>query len=251
MRVFSVSSQKGGTAKTTTAAAVAAGAAMRGYKALCIDLDPQGSLTYIMGADGDAEGSYQLIKGSGAAVQHCNGVDVIPASLDLAGIDMELSTKAGRDFILREALEPIKKDYDIIVLDTAPQLGTLLINALTASTEVIIPVQADVFALQGIYQLLDTIRQVQKFTNKELKIAGVLLTRYTSRTVISRDLTESIQAKCDSFNIPLLKTAIREGVAIKEAQLMRQSIYDYAADSNATKDYIALLNELEIREGTA
>lgn len=246
MRIFSISSQKGGTAKTTTAAAMAAGAAMRGQKALVIDLDPQGSLTYIMGADGDAQGSYELLKEGKAAVQACNGVDVIPASLNLAGIDVELSQKPGRDFILREALEPIKEKYSYIILDTAPQLGTLLINALTASTDVIIPVQADVFALQGIYQLLDTIAQVQRYTNKDLQIAGVLLTRYNTRTVISRDLTESIQEKCDSFNIPLLKTAIREGVAIKEAQLMRQSIYDYAADSNATKDYITLLEELGI-----
>ena len=147
---------------------------------------------------------------------------------------------------MREALEPIKEKYSYIILDTAPQLGTLLINALTASTDVIIPVQADVFALQGIYQLLDTIAQVQRYTNKDLQIAGVLLQRYNTRTVISRDLTESIQEKCDSFNIPLLKTAIREGVAIKEAQLMRQSIYEYAADSNATKDYITLLEELGI-----
>lgn len=246
MRIFSISSQKGGTAKTTTAAAMAAGAAMRGQKALVIDLDPQGSLTYIMGADGNAQGSYELLKEGRAAVQACNGVDVIPASLNLAGIDVELSQKPGRDFILREALEPIKEKYSYIILDTAPQLGTLLINALTASTDVIIPVQADVFALQGIYQLLDTIAQVQRYTNKDLQIAGVLLTRYNTRTVISRDLTESIQEKCDSFNIPLLKTAIREGVAIKEAQLMRQSIYDYAADSNATKDYIKLLEELGI-----
>ena len=246
MRIFSISSQKGGTAKTTTAAAMAAGAAMRGQKALVIDLDPQGSLTYIMGADGDAQGSYELLKEGKAAVQACNGVDVIPASLNLAGIDVELSQKPGRDFILREALEPIKEKYSYIILDTAPQLGTLLINALTASTDVIIPVQADVFALQGIYQLLDTIAQVQRYTNKDLQIAGVLLTRYNTRTVISRDLTESIQEKCDSFNIPLLKTAIREGVAIKEAQLMRQSIYEYAADSNATKDYITLLEELGI-----
>lgn len=246
MRIFSISSQKGGTAKTTTAAAMAAGAAMRGQKALVIDLDPQGSLTYIMGADGDAQGSYELLKEGKVAVQACNGVDVIPASLNLAGIDVELSQKPGRDFILREALEPIKEKYSYIILDTAPQLGTLLINALTASTDVIIPVQADVFALQGIYQLLDTIAQVQRYTNKDLQIAGVLLTRYNTRTVISRDLTESIQEKCDSFNIPLLKTAIREGVAIKEAQLMRQSIYEYAADSNATKDYIKLLEELGI-----
>ena len=248
MRIISVSNQKGGVAKTSTAAAIAQGAIKRGKNALCVDLDPQGSLTTICRADGTKKGSYDLLKGADAAplIQHIPCMpDMIPASLQLAGADAELSSRAGRDFLLQAALKPLK-EYDLIVIDTPPTLGTLLVNSLTAAHEVIIPLQADTFALQSIYQLADTIKQVQQYCNPGLTIRGALLTKYSPRTVLARDLRDTIAEKCAELGIPMLTTAIREGVAVKEAQTMRENLFDYAPRSNPAKDYEALLNELEV-----
>lgn len=248
-RVISISNQKGGVAKTSTAASIAQGAIKRGRKVLCIDLDPQGSLTHINRADGTKRGSYDLLKGTEAAqtIQHLPGMpDTIPASLQLAGADAEFSSKPGRDFLLQAAIEPLKGNYDLIVIDTPPTLGTLLINSLTAATEVIIPLQADTFALQSVYQLADTIQQVKMYCNSSLRITGALLTKYSPRTVLARDLREAVKVKCEALGIPMLKTAIREGVAIKEAQTMRESLFDYAPRSNPAKDYMTLLDEMEV-----
>jgi chromosome partitioning protein len=251
MRIISVSSQKGGTGKTTTAAAIATGAAKAGLRALLIDLDPQGSLTLIARADGNAAGSYELLKGAAAVrvIQRREGwPDIIPASLQLAGADAELSGKPGRDFFLQEALEPIKDRYDLVAIDTAPTLGTLLINSLTAATEVVIPVQADTFALQSVYQLMDTIQQVQRHCNKALTVSGVLVTRYSNRAVLSRDLLEALQKKCCDMGVPVFQTKIREGIAAKEAQTLRLPLFDYAPKSNPATDYRQLLAEMKITE---
>lgn len=250
MTIFAVSSQKGGTGKTTTAAAIATAALHAGQKALAVDLDPQGSLTHILRGNGNAPGSYEVMRGTPAAsvIQRREGFpDLIPASLQLAGADAENSNKPGRDFLLQGALEPVRGLYDLIVIDTPPTLGTLLVNALTASNGVIIPVQADTFAMQSVYQLTDTIKQVQQYCNKGLTISGVLVTRYSSRTVLARDLKESLESKCAALGVHVFKTPIREGVAVKEAHTLQQSLFEYAPRSNPAQDYMQLMAELKER----
>lgn len=250
MTVFAVSSQKGGTGKTSTAAAIATAAHHAGQKALAVDLDPQGSLTHILRGNGNAPGSYEILRGTPAAsvIQRREGFpDLIPASLQLAGADAENSNRPGRDFLLQGALEPVRGLYDIIVIDTPPTLGTLLVNALTASDGVIIPVQADTFAMQSVYQLTDTIKQVQQYCNKSLTISGVLVTRYSSRTVLARDLKESLESKCSALGVHVFKTPIREGVAIKEAHTLQESLFEYAPRSNPAQDYMQLMAELKER----
>ena len=246
MRVICIASQKGGTGKTTTAAAIGQAAARQGQHVLVIDLDAQGSLTVITGARGAAPGSYDLMKGRDPAdlIQHIPGQpDIIPGSLKLAGADAELAARPGRDFLLQRSLQPLK-GYDLVLIDCPPTLGTLLVNGLTAATDVIIPLQADTFAVQNLFQIRDTITQVQQYCNPDLRITGALLTRYSPRTVLARDLRDAIAAQCTALDIPLLKTYIRDGVALKEAQTLKQNLFDYAPRSNPAKDYMQLYKEI-------
>lgn len=249
MRIISVANQKGGTAKTSTAHALVTGAAYKRKSSLAIDFDPQGNLSFIMGADANRAGAYELMKQKAQAeriIQHTSQGDIIPASLNLAAADIEFSGKPGRDFFLQAALEPLQDAYDVAVIDTPPTLGTLLVNALTASDEVIIPMNADILSLQGLYQLAETIDQVKSFCNKGLKVTGILLTRYSGRTVLARDIKETIEAKCAELGIPVLNTVIRDGVAVREAQTTQESLFAYAPNSNPAKDYLQLFDEINL-----
>lgn len=246
MKVIAIASQKGGTGKTTTAAAISCWAMEHEVKTVAIDLDPQGSLTHIFQGDGNAPGAYELMKGTpaGGLFQAREGMpDLISASLQLAGADAEFSAKPGRDFFLKKALEPIGARWDLAVLDTPPQLGTLLVNALTAADEVIIPVQADTFAVQAIYQLMDTINQVQQYCNRGLTVAGVLLTRYSGRTVLSRDLRDDLTEKCAALGLHLF-SPISEGIAVKEAQTMQQSLFTYQPKAKPAQEYARFVSEI-------
>ena len=247
MKIIAVASQKGGTGKTTTAAAIACWAAEHSIRTLAVDLDPQGSLTHIFRGDGTAPGAYELLKGDAQASQIVQTGDDLPdlisASLQLAGADTEFSTKPGRDFFLRKALERNNGRWDLVVVDTPPTLGTLLVNALTAADKVIIPLQADTFAAQAIFQLMETIGQVQQYCNRDLEVAGVLLTRYSGRTVLSRDLREDLDEKCAALDLRLLHP-ISEGIAVKEAQTMQQSLFAYAPQSRPAEDYCIVIKEI-------
>lgn len=249
MRIISVANQKGGTAKTSTAHALVTGAAYKRKSSLAIDFDPQGNLSFIMGADANRAGAYELMKQKAQAervIQHTSQGDIIPASLNLAAADIEFSGKPGRDFFLQAALEPLQNVYDVAIVDTPPTLGTLLVNALTASDEVIIPMNADILSLQGLYQLAETINQVKSFCNKGLKVTGILITKYSGRTVLARDIKETIEAKCAELGIPVLNTVIRDGVAVREAQTTQESLFAYAPNSNPAKDYLQLFDEINL-----
>lgn len=246
--IITVSNQKGGTGKSTTAAALATGAAFKGKKALAIDLDPQSNLTFIMGGNQADAGAYELITGKlqpSQVIQHTAQGDVIAASISLAGADT-LLTGNNRIFALREAIKPIVRRYDLIVIDTPPTLGTLLMNALAASDSVIIPLQADILSLQGLYHLQQTIKKIQTDFNKRLGISGILFTKHSGRTLIAREIVDTMTQKAAAMGIPVLKTTIREGVAVKEAQTMRSSLFEYAPKSKPAKDYLQLLDELNI-----
>ena len=249
MQVIAVINQKGGVGKSTTALALGSGLSLKGYRTLFIDLDAQANLSYTLGADNVGlvgNSSFDVLIGKVTAlgaIQRTEQGTVIASSLALAGADTVL-TAVGKEYRLKEALEPLHKDFDYIIIDTPPTLGILTINALTACTGAIIPAQADIYSLQGINQLYGTLQTVKKYCNPSLAVMGILLTRYSSRAIISREVAEMIEDTAAQLQTVLYKTKIREATAIKEAQARRLSIFEYAPKSNAAIDYKALVDEI-------
>lgn len=245
-RIIAIINQKGGVGKSTTAATLAAGLSLKGYKTLSIDLDAQGNLTYTAGAKTNGATAPGVLTGevkAEDAIQHTPSGDIIAANKALAGADAFIAD-TGKEYRLKEALESLQAAYDYIIIDTPPALGILTINALTACNSVIIPAQADIYSLQGIEQLADTMKPVKKYCNPNLKIAGILLTRYSSRSVLSREVAELAEQLADKLGTKLFKTTIREAIAVKEAQISQQSLFDYAPKAKVTEDYRAFIEEL-------
>ncbi len=245
-KILAVINQKGGVGKSTTAEALAAGLTLKGYSVLSVDLDAQSNLTYTAGAKANGATALGVLTGEIAAkdsIQHTESGDIIPASKALAGADAFIS-ETGKEYKLREALEPIRGEYDYIILDTPPALGILTINALTACDSVIVPAQADIYSLQGIEQLAETIKPVKKYTNPALTIEGILLTRYSSRSVLSREVAELAEQLAAKLGTKLFKTTIREAIAVKEAQISQRSLYSYAPKAKVTEDYTRFIAEI-------
>jgi chromosome partitioning protein len=244
--IFAIINQKGGVGKTTTAHALGIGISMKGFKVLLLDLDAQGNLSHSLGAvPGGPMSMDVLMKEVSAddAVVHGEKCAFIPSSSALAGADM-LINQTGKEYRLKEALDPILESYDYIVVDTPPALGILTINALTACTKVIIPAQADIYRLQGIGQLYGTIDAVRRYCNPNLKITGILLTRYSSRSILTRDITDMIEQTAERLGTIVYKTTIREAVAIKEAQAQQADIFSYSPKGKATDDYRVFVEEV-------
>lgn len=243
MRILTIANQKGGTAKSTTAAALAQAAASTGRKVLAIDLDPQGNLSYFLKADTSRAGSYDLLTGKPArsCIQGtAGGLDVIAASWNLS----TLKSEQGSARRLQKALQPVYLLglYDIAVIDTPPTAGELQYNALQAATDLIIPLQADVVGLQGLYQIADTAQQIQQ-SNPALHIAGIVITRKQGRSTLARQMQERIEAAAEARSIPFMG-CIREAVAIREAQTLQSSLYEYAPNSKPAQDYMQLLQTI-------
>ena len=246
MEVIAIANQKGGVGKSTTVHALGMGLALQGHKVLLIDLDPQGNLSYSMQAEAEKPTAYELITGRATAreaIQVTGQGDLIAANPLLSGVEMELNT-VGKEYRIREAISPIKESYDYILIDTPPSLGILTINALTAAGSVIITAQADIFSLQGIGQLYSTIEAVRTYCNADLSIKGILLTRHSNRSILSRDITEMITDTAAQLKTKVFNTTIRECIALKEAQARRESIFYYSIKSNAAADYEELTKEV-------
>ena len=243
---IAVINQKGGVGKSTTSNAIGAGLFQRGYKVLFIDLDAQGNLSYSMKCENKPLSSLEVLTGTATAREATLTTpqgDIVPASPALASADT-IITDTGREYRLKEALEPLKEVYDYIIIDTPPALGTLTINALTACDSVIIPAQADIYSLQGIGQLNQTIQTVKRYCNKGLTIKGIVITRYSPRAVLTRDMTDLLEDTAKQLNTKVFTSRIRECIALKEAQASQTDIFTYNPRSNAGIDYKALLEEM-------
>lgn len=246
--ILAVASSKGGVGKTTTAAALAQAFADMGRRALLVDCDAQGSASLIYGAE-DTGGLYEALKGRAKAadmVQHTEAGDILPASPQLDGLDVELANKSGRNSLLARSLEPLKGAYEDIVLDTPPGLGTLVIQALIAADKVLVPTMADVQSLSGLEKIAETVADVQESANKSLEVAGVVVTMYDGRTVLAKQYDELLGEVCEQLGLPLAGTHIRRAVAVQEAQALQQSVYEYAGNSKPAQDYKALIAELNL-----
>lgn len=242
--IICVAIQKGGTGKTTTAAALAQAAAARKKKVLAIDLDPQGNFSFSLGAAGGGSGSFALLAGAPAEslIQATEqGIDVIPASWNLA-TEKSAPGSARR---LQEALGSIRGRYDYIFIDTPPTAGELQYNALQAATGLIIPMQADIYNLQSLYQITDTARQIQG-TNAALEILGIVLTQHNPRSTISRQMEEAITLKAKEMGVPYLG-AVRGAVVVKEAAALQLSLFDYAPKSKPAADYLEIFSRINRR----
>lgn len=245
-RIISIINQKGGVGKSTTAEALLAGLTLKGYKTLAVDLDAQGNLTYATGANSQGATSLGVLArevDAGDAIQHTPSGDIIPSNKALAGADAFI-TDTGKEYRLREALESVASEYDYIIIDTPPALSILTINALTASNSVIIPAQADIYSLQGIEQLAETIQPVKRYCNPTLSIEGILLTRYSKRSILGQEVAGLARQIAQRLNTKVFDTTIREAIAIKEAQISQQSLFSYAPKAPVTEDYRAFIEEV-------
>lgn len=244
--VISLLNHKGGVGKTTSAINIGAGLVELKQRVLLVDLDPQANLTLSLGIGRQPVTIYESLMGESdlAPVAYRENLDVVTSSLDLSSAEMELVNEAGREFILRELFAGVSDQYDFIIVDCPPSLGLLTLNALTSSQQVIIPLQTEFLAMQGLAKIKQVIQKVKLRLNKQLQISGVLATMYDARKVLNRDVVETIKKY---FGPLVFETYIRDNVALAEAPAQQQDIFSYAPNSNGAEDYLAVCREILIR----
>ncbi|MBX7143264.1 MAG: ParA family protein [Oligoflexia bacterium] len=256
--VIAVVNQKGGVGKTTTTVNLGAALSQLGKKVLLVDIDAQSNLGTHIGITKAEEGQesletppqpestiYDVLKGKKeikeVIIKRSPGMDVVPSSLFLSAADLELGGVVGRELILKRALEKIKSDYDVVLIDCPPALGLLSLNALAAAQQVIIPVQSEYLALHGVRQLLDTIDQVRGIYNPSLIVGGVLICLHDNRKRLARVVSDTVRAY---FGDLVFDTVIRTNVALAEAPAGGQTIFEYSPKSTGAEDYLALAKEV-------
>ncbi|OBX25925.1 chromosome partitioning protein [Gelidibacter algens] len=252
-KIIAIANQKGGVGKTTTSVNLAASLGALEKKVLLIDADPQANASSGLGINVDSVevGSYQLIEHSAAAedciiATNAPNVDIIPAHIDLVAIEIELVDKDEREYMLKKAIRHLKDSYDYILIDCAPSLGLLTLNALTAADSVIIPIQCEYFALEGLGKLLNTIKSVQRIHNEHLDIEGMLLTMYDARLRLSNQVVEEVQKH---FSEMVFDTIIQRNVRLGEAPSFGESIINYDVSSKGATNYLSLAKEIIKKNG--
>ena len=248
-KIIGVANQKGGVGKTTTAVNLAAALGVLEKKVLLIDADPQANATSGLGIEEVNFSTYNLLEHS-ADVKDCiqktssPNLDLVPSHIDLVAAEIELVDRDKREYMLKKALEEVKSEYDYIIIDCAPSLGLITVNALTAADSVIIPIQCEYFALEGLGKLLNTVKNVQKIHNYDLDIEGLLLTMYDSRLRLSNQVVEEVNTH---FPEMVFETVISRNVRLSEAPSFGESILMYDAESKGAIQYIQLAEEVLLK----
>ena len=245
--VFAVANQKGGVAKTTTVHALGVALAEMGRRVLLVDLDPQGCLTFSVGVDPDGlpKSLHEVFVQRTPVAEvllKVGDLHVLPATIDLAGAEVQLLTRAGREYALARALDPIKNDYDMILIDCPPSLGVLTINGLTAADEVLVPLQCETLSHRGVGQLLETINDVRAYTNPNLKVRGVIATMFDGRTRLGREVLDDVRTK---YGLTVLEPPVPKSVRVAEAPGKGRSVLQHATRSASADAYRSLAAELE------
>lgn len=246
-RIIAVTNQKGGVAKTTTTASLGVALAEHGQRVLLVDLDPQACLTFSLGVDPedlDDSVSGVLTQGapaSGALLETEEGVDLLPATIELAGAEAALLTRTGRELTLRMALDDLEGRYDWVFLDAPPSLGVLTVNALTAAREVLIPLQCETLSHRGVGQLLDTIHDVRRLLNPRLRILGVLPTLFDGRTNHARIVLADVSER---YQLPVLEPPVPKSVRFAEAPALGRSILSTSRRSKGAEAYREIARRL-------
>ena len=247
--VIAFANQKGGVAKTTTTLNLAVAFAESGYRVLCIDLDPQGNLTMSQGIDPDkVEKSLYDVLVNDMPISEIivkREIDIAVASIDLAGAEIAMSTKIGRERSLEKALKEVHGDYDFVCIDTPPSLGLLTINALTAASKVIVPVQCEYLSMRGLVQLQNTLKMIQENLNPDVKIEGILPTMLDSRTVHAKEAVEILE---ENFGDLVFKSRIKKAIKFAEAPVKGASVLKYDSQSSAAGYYRDLAKEVLAHE---
>ena len=244
--IITIANRRGGVGKTITAHALGAGLKARGKSILFIDLDSQCNLSYDTGSTTTGVTVFDVLTRRADikdAIQHTESGDILSGSPRLASADLIL-TETGKEYRLREQLEQVKNNYDYCIIDTPPALGILTVNALTASDKVIIPVQAEIHSINGVALIGETIETVKRYTNKDLQVEGILITRYNARSILARDMADNLSEQAKNLHTKVFDTKIRECVSLKESQAVQRNIFSYAPRSNGAKDYNAVIEEI-------
>jgi chromosome partitioning protein len=248
--VVAVANQKGGVAKTTTVHALGHATAELGRRVLMVDLDPQACLTFSVGLDPESlpESLHDVfVRGAKAAdvrreVPGVEGLDILPATIDLAGSEVHLLTRTGREHVLARAMDPLRADYDLVLVDCPPSLGVLTINGLSAASEVVIPLQCETLSHRGVGQLLETVDDVQSFTNPELAVRGVIATMYDHRTRHGRAVLHDVGRR---YDLTILDPPVPKSIRFAEAPDLGRCILQHAPTSPGAEAYRALARQLD------
>jgi chromosome partitioning protein len=241
-RVLAVANQKGGVAKTTTVHTIGAALAEQGHRVLLVDLDPQACLTFSNGVnpDGLDRSLHDVLLGRADAVDvvvPVGNLHLIPSNIDLAGAEVHLLSKTGREYVLARALDPVLQSYDVVLIDCPPSLGILTINGLTAAAEVLVPLQCETLSHRGVGQLLETIDDVKSYTNPRLRVRGVIATMYDSRTKLAQQVIDDVPA---NYGLTVLDPPVPKSVKVAESPAQGRSVLQHAPNSKGANAYRAL-----------